>query len=555
MDVDALVAAAVDRIGKGGKKGKDGKGGKTGGKSGKKGKDGKGWKPKAKSRPDTQQWSDARSSGRGCYKCGSPDHYKRDCPQTSVNQLAGSSAQAPVVPLSSLTQVDSEITWLLMVSDSEDTSRRPGRLLVDSGAGRSTCPPGFALYAEHRQPIVPLRLITASGQEIRHEADATVAMITQSGMIVEADFAVASVSQPLLSVAGMCDKGYTVIFAPSGASVMRGDYAGPRGVPRLGLVRDGNLYWLEADPQPGQGNELQLCVARPEAAAQPAERTGGQMEVENDLDGQIGRVPPGIELYDDPQQVAEASGENSSSAPELRAPTSAGPKAKPTPPLPSPAERAAHELTHIPSRPWRRVCIQAKARSDGHRKRVKGFDKDDVLELHVDYCFITDGLGEEMTVACLSWPWVGSVFATVGVKGRSGFVARAIQAVLEVWGVNELVLRSDQEPAVMALTDLVRELRVPKVTIPQRSQLTSQSLGGGERSNQALQDQVRLLILSIAEKTGERIGLKHNLMSWAVRHSAWTLTRFVVKEHGTTHTQANIRTQKKHKELKKHKNT
>ena len=57
---------------------------------------------------------------------------------------------------------------------------------------------------------------------------------------------------------------------------------------------------------------------------------------------------------------------------------------------PTPAERAEHNLTHIPYRPWCKHCVRGKAKGRPSR-RLRATDAESICpRIRFDYCMISD---------------------------------------------------------------------------------------------------------------------------------------------------------------------
>ena len=52
---------------------------------------------------------------------------------------------------------------------------------------------------------------------------------------------------------------------------------------------------------------------------------------------------------------------------------------------PSHDERARHELTHVPFRPWCRHCVSGKAADDPHQRRHERREEPEVAKASIDY--------------------------------------------------------------------------------------------------------------------------------------------------------------------------
>ena len=164
------------------------------------------------------------------------------------------------------------------------------------------------------------------------------------------------------------------------------------------------------------------------------------------------------------------------------------------PRLPAAEEIDAHNLTHLSYRSWCPHCVSGKGKTMDHRRA--GRDKL-VPEIHVDYCFMgskTDVTTRCIVVAkdCSSKIVMASV---VPVKGSSHeFPAKRINAFVRELGLEaqDLVLRSDQEPALQDLLAEVDRRRVPAKTFYEVSLVgSSASNGVAERGVQTDEGQIR----------------------------------------------------------------
>jgi hypothetical protein len=60
---------------------------------------------------------------------------------------------------------------------------------------------------------------------------------------------------------------------------------------------------------------------------------------------------------------------------------------------PTREERARHDLTHLPFRPWCADCVAGRAADDPHRRVVRD-DDDGPTKVSVDYGFFSEKVGE-----------------------------------------------------------------------------------------------------------------------------------------------------------------
>jgi hypothetical protein len=85
----------------------------------------------------------------------------------------------------------------------------------------------------------------------------------------------------------------------------------------------------------------------------------------------------------------------------------------------------------------------------------------------------------------------------------------------------QVTIRTDGEPAIVALMDRVKAAR-PEETVLQRSPTrSSQSLGAGERAVRTVKEQFRTLRFQLEMKVGMKITPDLPIWSWIGRHAAW----------------------------------
>ena len=96
------------------------------------------------------------------------------------------------------------------------------------------------------------------------------------------------------------------------------------------------------------------------------------------------------------------------------------------------------------------------------------------------------------------------------------------------------MLRSDQEPAILALKSEVRRTSDVEI-VPEMSPVgESQSNGGAERAVRTMKGQFRTLKEALDSRYNDRIPANHAVLSWMPRHAAATVTRYQVGKDGKT---------------------
>ena len=222
------------------------------------------------------------------------------------------------------------------------------------------------------------------------------------------------------------------------------------------------------------------------------------------------------------------------------------------PRAPTREQRAEHELTHANFRDWCSACVRGRGIAAAHRKQ----DEDEpsgVPAVHYDYCFMGDQQKDD-GVDVEEETWVNSeeMMKILNVKlrsfrrlrahlvpkkGLSGqpWIAKRVAEDIKIWGCSDVVLKSDQERSLKAITNEAQTLRAPMVTIPEEAPRgDSQSNGIIERGNRSITEQIRTLIIALEDKLRCKIKANHPVMYWLVEHAAFILTYFQVGTDGKT---------------------
>ena len=134
------------------------------------------------------------------------------------------------------------------------------------------------------------------------------------------------------------------------------------------------------------------------------------------------------------------------------------------PKLPSAEEVETHNLTHLPCRSWCPHCARGKGKTLDHRRAGRPRL---IPELHVDCCFMGskgDATARWIVVA-KDYEHKCVMASVVPVKGSSHeLLAKRIGAFIRELGLEgqDIVLRSDQEPALQDLLTEVGKRRTPR---------------------------------------------------------------------------------------------
>ena len=231
------------------------------------------------------------------------------------------------------------------------------------------------------------------------------------------------------------------------------------------------------------------------------------------------------------------------------------PRAVRDPNMPTPQDRAEHELTHANYRSWCDACVQGKGIAAAHRRQMnEPVDPSGVPTVHFDYCFMGERAKEAEEEKEEESAWEASedmlkiLVVKLGLykrnrshlvpkKGLSGqgWVAKAVTNDIKTWGCSNVILKSDQERSLGAIHNEVKRLRAPLMTIPENAPRgESQSNGIVERGVRSTTEQVRTMIVDLETKIGCKLKASHPIMFWLVEHAAFILTHYQVGIDGKT---------------------
>ena len=164
---------------------------------------------------------------------------------------------------------------------------------------------------------------------------------------------------------------------------------------------------------------------------------------------------------------------------------------------------------------------------------------DGLLEINVDYCFRgTEGNSTEPILVLRERPHRMTMSTVVPMKGASvEWCVKRVLAFVRELGLegSDLVLKSNQEPAVVAMISEMAGRRKAK-TFPEHSPVaSSQSNGYIERAIQSVSGQVRVLLDALETRMGQSCrGSGIVALTWLVEYAAVLWNRYAVSSDGKT---------------------
>eukprot|EP00435_Cladocopium_sp_Y103_P044674 s1582_g12.t1 len=214
------------------------------------------------------------------------------------------------------------------------------------------------------------------------------------------------------------------------------------------------------------------------------------------------------------------------------------PKAPPAADLPSESEQAAHRLTHLPFAAWCPSCLAHRARQNRHERTGESHSHA-VPTVSFDF-FYTKADGDEepdettpdtvlsLVIVCSQTGYTACV--PLQHKNQLDLMNRELVQFVQRLGHSECNLRCDNEPAILQLQRLATRTRQSMGLKTKMSSSVAYDHGNSLAEN-AVQ-RVRSLACSLMHQVHGRLGItlstSNAMWSWALRHSAWLLSRFSV---------------------------
>ena len=166
-----------------------------------------------------------------------------------------------------------------------------------------------------------------------------------------------------------------------------------------------------------------------------------------------------------------------------------------------------------------------------------------VAEFSFDFCFPGDEqVGNNLIALVGRMRHTRMTMSTVVPSKSTGeFVAKRVLAFLRECGVDKCrtIVKSDQEPAMVAILEKVRQLQADsgqiEGIIPEASPVGShQSNGMVERGVQAVEGQVRTMRSALEERIGIKLDMKDAIWPWLIEYAGYLINRFEVGHDGKT---------------------
>ena len=188
---------------------------------------------------------------------------------------------------------------------------------------------------------------------------------------------------------------------------------------------------------------------------------------------------------------------------------------------PTQEEVERHNMTHLPYRAWCPVCVEAKGKEDPHRKLE---EKGDKPKVGLDYkSFGQEKVGNDRTTMIVGRDRdTRMTFCHVCLcKGPTDeWVVDRLQEDIDRLGHTEIILKTDGEPAIVALMDSIKVKR-NHPTVPQHPPAYDpQSNGAIEKAVDDVMGQIRALKIGLERRIKTKVESDWRILQWMVEHAA-----------------------------------
>ena len=207
-------------------------------------------------------------------------------------------------------------------------------------------------------------------------------------------------------------------------------------------------------------------------------------------------------------------------------------KGRQDPGEPTAEERRIHDITHLPYRSWCAECVAGRGVGFAHTSH-EALAEDALPIVGIDYHYM-GAEGEEGTIpmVCLKDSHTKVVFDhVVTKKGVDKYMVKRVLTDLIFLGYRRLIMKSDQEPALVALTEEVQKEFHGNIIFERSPVQQSSSNGMIESGIRTCGSQIRVMKAALEKKIGE-ISSDHNCLSWLVEHAAFLVTCFGIGRDG-----------------------
>jgi len=220
----------------------------------------------------------------------------------------------------------------------------------------------------------------------------------------------------------------------------------------------------------------------------------------------------------------------------------------PEPGEPTAEEVAEHRIDHTPYRSWCEHCVRGRGYGEQHRRGPEST----IPVVSADYLLVTkrgvhlkneqveasEVVMKILVIKDSKSKYIGAHLVPVKGLGCDRYAAEKMRRDILWLGYSRVILRSDNEPAIVAvLKETLKGLRIDVLEQAAEDHPPahdSKSSGSVENAVRQVQGLLRTVKDCLETQIQQRIPCEHPLMAWMVHHVGWVLTTRVRSQDGKT---------------------
>ena len=203
------------------------------------------------------------------------------------------------------------------------------------------------------------------------------------------------------------------------------------------------------------------------------------------------------------------------------------PKTLTSPIKPSAEDVACHYCTHLPPRNWCPICNQARLKEDPHA-RVDD-EQDDrktglpVVSMDYQEADTLDEAEKNVKTLVMKDEVSGAVVSyKLSKKGPSDeWLMRRIVKDLKEMGRTDIILKTDGEPALVAVQEAIQARRPGRTMLQNPPAYNPESNGACEKAVQDVGAQTRALKIGLESRLREPISDNSPIVEWMIPHAGY----------------------------------
>ena len=206
-----------------------------------------------------------------------------------------------------------------------------------------------------------------------------------------------------------------------------------------------------------------------------------------------------------------------------------------------------HQLTHTPYAAWCEACVQGKGRAERHETDTGRLQDRELPSLSFDFAYTgrscesveVDSTTAKLTTLIFHDSHSGAVHCVpVFAKNQRKHMVMEAVRFLQFLGHSDICLRCDQEPAILAVQNLLQRTwqRMGHRAVIENSKLLDHASNSWvEKAVDNVRNMSSVLLHELSKRLNYEIPVGHPLFSWAFIHACWIRNRFGVRAGVTSY--------------------